>query len=57
MDHPVRRVEPHAFDWSTGNGVAAELHALLDRAEAEDGAAPLDEAALLNLIGSGSDRQ
>ena len=49
MDHPVRRVEPHAFDWSTGNGVAAELHALLDRAEAKDGAAPLDEAALLTL--------
>ena len=49
MDHSVRPVEPPAFDWSNKTGVAAELRGVVDRAEAEDGAAPLDEAALLTL--------
>ena len=49
MDHQVRRVDPHAFDWSAPTGVAADLRTLLERAEKADGAAALDEAALLAL--------
>ncbi len=49
MTHQVRRVDPADFDWSAPSGVAAELRAVLASAEAADGAAALDEAALLAL--------
>ena len=50
MLHEVRRVDA-PFEWSgtTPTGLAAEVHRVLERAEAYDGAAALDEAALLAL--------
>ena len=50
MVHEVRRVDP-PFEWSptTPTGTPAEIRAVLDRAEESDGAAALDEAALLAL--------
>jgi mycothiol synthase len=45
----VRRVVPSEFEWSADDGVAAELRRVVDAATAKDGAAPLDEAALLRL--------
>ncbi|HEY7717945.1 MAG TPA: mycothiol synthase [Pedococcus sp.] len=50
MVYEVRPVDA-PFEWSvtTPSGTAAEVRAVLDRAEASDGAAALDEAALLAL--------
>jgi mycothiol synthase len=45
----VTRVAPADFDWSASQGPAAALREVVDLASAEDGAAPLDEAALLAL--------
>jgi mycothiol synthase len=45
----VTRVDPAEFDWSAGTGPAAVVRSVADAAAAEDGAAPLDEAALLSL--------
>ena len=49
MTEAVRRVEPGEFDWTASSPVAGEVRATLEAAEAADGAAPLDEAALLRL--------
>ena len=50
MLHEVRRVDA-PFEWSgtTPTGLAAEVRAVLERAEKYDGVAALDEAALLAL--------
>jgi mycothiol synthase len=45
----VERVDPADFDWSMDDGPAAALRQVVAAATAEDGAAPLDEAALLAL--------
>ena len=45
----VEEVAPTAFDWRATPGPAADLRAVLAAAESHDGAAPLDEAALLTL--------
>jgi mycothiol synthase len=45
----VRRVVPSGFDWSDQRGDALGLRRVVDAATAADGAAPLDEAALLRL--------
>src|SRR3954452_11832070 len=45
----VTRVAPADFDWSADDGPAAAVGRVVDRAAAEDGATPLDEAALLAL--------
>jgi mycothiol synthase len=51
----VRRVDQAAFDWSADTGDAAELRRVVEAAAEEDGAAPLDEAALLRLRHRGLD--
>ena len=43
------RVEPDDFDWSATSGPAADLRRVVAAATDEDGAEPLDEAALLRL--------
>jgi mycothiol synthase len=48
-DTHVGAVPPTAFRWSDDDGPAASLRAVVQAAAAEDGAAPLDEAALLSL--------
>jgi len=53
----VTRVAPADFDWSDAEGPAVTVRAVVDAAAAEDGTAPLDEAALLALrhgLGSSS---
>lgn len=47
MTEPVRRIPPDDFDWSGDLG--AQLRTVLDEATRSDGAAPLDEAAVLRL--------
>jgi mycothiol synthase len=46
---PVTLVPADEFDWSTGTGPAAVVRNVVELSAAEDGAAPLDEAALLGL--------
>lgn len=55
MTEAVRRVEPEEFDWGTPSRVAGAVRAVVEAAEAADGAAPLDEAALLRLRHRGID--
>jgi mycothiol synthase len=45
----LTRVPPDAFDPAGDEGPAAVLRRIVEAAEAQDGAAPLDEAALLSL--------
>jgi mycothiol synthase len=45
----VTRVSPADFDWSSPSGAAEDVRRIVDAATQEDGAAPLDEAALLTL--------
>ena len=49
MTHAVRRVQPGEFDWAEPSAVAAAVRHVVEAATAADGAAPLDEAALLTL--------
>ena len=49
----VRRVVPSGFDWSAEGGESAGLRRVVAAATEADGAAPLDEAALLRLRHSG----
>ncbi|CAN5115993.1 mycothiol synthase [soil metagenome] len=49
MTTSVRRPDPSDLDWSAETGLAAELRAVLTAATVADGAAPVDEAALLTL--------
>ena len=46
---PVAPVDPHDFDWASQVGPAAVVRRVVDAAAVEDGATPLDEAALLGL--------
>ena len=51
------RVRPDDFDWTGEDGPAADLRRVVEAATVEDGAEPLDEAALLALAhGLGSSR-
>jgi mycothiol synthase len=45
----VRPVEGDKFEWSADHGVAAQVRHVVDEAAREDGRAPLNEAALLQL--------
>ena len=45
----VTRLEPDAFDWSSGSGGADEVRRIWEAATSADGRSPLDEAALLAL--------
>ena len=49
MTEAVRRVTPEEFDWAAPSRVAGAVRAVIEAAEKADGAAPLDEAALLRL--------
>jgi mycothiol synthase len=49
----LTRVDPDTFDWSTGAGGAEEVRRVLEAAEAEDGRAALNEAAVLTLRNHG----
>ena len=49
MTEAVRRVTPEEFDWAAPSRVAGAVRAVVEAAEKADGAAPLDEAALLRL--------
>src|SRR5512141_707007 len=51
----VTRVEPADFTWAAEAGVAADVRRTVAAATAEDGSAPLDEAALLALRHHGLD--
>jgi len=45
----VTRVAPENFEWTSPEGPAARVRTVVERATTADGAAPLDEAALLAL--------
>jgi mycothiol synthase len=45
----IARVEPHDFDWSRADGVAEDVRRVVSASTVQDGAAPLDEAAVLTL--------
>jgi mycothiol synthase len=49
----ITRVEPHEFDWSRAEGVAADVRRVVSAATTEDRSAPLDEAAVLALRNHG----
>jgi mycothiol synthase len=51
----IARVEPQEFDWSSSDGVAADVRRVVSASAAQDGSAPLDEAALLALRHHGLD--
>jgi mycothiol synthase len=51
----ITRVEPSTFDWSAGAGVAADVRRVVADVAAQDGSAPLDEAAELTLRHHGLD--
>ena len=51
----VTRPEPEEFDWSTGSGGAADVRRITAAAEAVDGRAALNEAAVLTLRNHGLD--
>ncbi len=46
---PVAPVDPDDFDWASQDGPAAVVRRVVEAAAVEDGATPLDEAALLGL--------
>jgi mycothiol synthase len=48
-DTGVTPVDPARFDWAAPEGTAADVRRVLAAATGADGAAPLDEAALLTL--------
>jgi hypothetical protein len=45
----VTRVAPTDFDWSSDQGPAAAVRSVVELSTAADGAAPLDEAAVLAI--------
>jgi mycothiol synthase len=49
MPPSVHLVPPSDFDWTASDGPAATVREVVEAAASEDGAAPLDEAALLGL--------
>jgi mycothiol synthase len=49
MPSPVTYVDPADFDWGSDAGPAAIVRQVVDAVASADGAAPLDEAALLAL--------
>jgi mycothiol synthase len=51
----ITRVEPDEFDWSPADGVAADVRRVVSASTAQDGSAPLDEAAILTLRHHGLD--
>jgi mycothiol synthase len=51
----ITRVDTEDFDWSRPDGVAAEVRRVASAAAAQDGSAPLDEAAVLALRHHGLD--
>jgi mycothiol synthase len=51
----ITLVDPHNFDWSAEEGVAADVRRVVSAAAAEDGSAPLDEAGVLALRHHGLD--
>ena len=51
----VTRPEPEQFDWRSGSGGAADVRRITDAAEAVDGRAALNEAAVLSLRNHGLD--
>ncbi len=51
----VARLDPAAFDWSSGEGGAAAVRRIIESAAAADDKPPLDDAALLSLRHHGLD--
>lgn len=49
MTDAVRRVETGEFGWTSPSPISGEVRGVIDGAQRADGAAPLDEAALLRL--------
>ena len=49
MTTSVRRPDPADFDWPSDSGLAAQVREVLSACTQADGAAPLDESALLTL--------